>query len=470
MPYDGSASSTHQAVHPPPSTGVPITQIAFPRSPSQLPSWITGLSEASVSPVYTTARSQPSVPPLLSTGLGVTHGGVPASGVLYGGADGTLFHGGTLQSSATLATVPAAPAGGSSDDGPPPAPPRFYKLEFHTYDGSVDPRNWLNQCEQFFKGQRTLASDRTWLASYHLKGEAQTWYHALEQDEGMPPWERFRDLCRLRFGPPLRGSRLAELGRLPFTSTVQDFAERFQALACHALGVSTLQRAELFVGGLPEHIRADVEMQEPQDLQTAMHYARAFERRAAAMQALPPARGARPPPRPVPPGRAAAGLPTPGGQGAAAANAPPEGRVFRRLTPAEQAERRRRGLCFNCDKTYAPGHVCHRLLYIATDDCIVDEAASVEDGAAVAAVQAEEPAAQEQPDANAFVVSLHALVGITMENTMLLPVEVNGQRLVALLDTGSTHNFLHAEAMRRLGLSPRGSDQLRVTVANDDRL
>jgi len=144
--------------------------------------------------------------------------------------------------------------------------------------------------------------------------------------------------------------------------------------------------------------------------------------------------------------------------------------VFRRLTPAEQAERRRRGLCFNCDETYAPGHVCHRLLYIAADDCIVDEAASVEDGAAVAAVQAEEPTAQEQPDANAFVVSLHALAGITTENTMLLPVEVNGERLVALLDTGSTHNFLRGDAMRRLGLSPMGGDQLRVTVANGDRL
>ena len=144
--------------------------------------------------------------------------------------------------------------------------------------------------------------------------------------------------------------------------------------------------------------------------------------------------------------------------------------MFRRLTPAEQAERRRRGLCFNCDETYAPGHVCHRLLYIAADDCIVDEAASVEDGAAVAAVQAEEQTAQEQPDANAFVVSLHALAGITTENTMLLPVEVNGERLVALLDTGSTHNFLRGDAMRRLGLSPMGGDQLRVTVANGDRL
>ncbi|KAI4988690.1 hypothetical protein ZWY2020_035930 [Hordeum vulgare] len=120
-----------------------------------------------------------------------------------------------------------------------PTSPRFAKLNFTTYDGAEDPLNWLNQCEQFFRGQRTLASDRTWLASYHLRGTAQTWYYALEQDEGgMPPWDRFRELCLLRFGPPIRGSRLAALGRLPFTSTVQDYADRFQALACHAPGIS----------------------------------------------------------------------------------------------------------------------------------------------------------------------------------------------------------------------------------------
>jgi hypothetical protein len=101
------------------------------------------------------------------------------------------------------------------------APPRYTKVDFATFDGSKDPLNWLNQCEQFFRGQRTLAPNRTWLASYHLRRDAQTWYYSLEQDEGgMPPWDRFRELCLLRFGPPIRGSRLAELGCLPFTSTV----------------------------------------------------------------------------------------------------------------------------------------------------------------------------------------------------------------------------------------------------------
>ena len=63
---------------------------------------------------------------------------------------------------------------------PTQAPPRFAKIDFATYDGTEDPLNWLNQCDQFFHGQRTLASERTWLASYHLRGAAQTWYYALE--------------------------------------------------------------------------------------------------------------------------------------------------------------------------------------------------------------------------------------------------------------------------------------------------
>jgi len=214
------------------------------------------------------------------------------------------------------------------------------------FDGAVDPLNWLNHCEQFFRGQRTLASDRTWLASYHLRGAAQTWYYALEQDEGMPTWERFRDLCQLRFGPPTHGTRLAELARLPFQSSVQEYSDRYNAVLCHARDLNPRQKAELFVGSLPEHIKVDVEMQDPPDLQTAMYLARAFERRAVAMPPAPLQQGARPPQRPgLPPhvpgaGAPSARAPVPLGGGPAAANGAPPVCQFRRLTPDEQLERR----------------------------------------------------------------------------------------------------------------------------------
>jgi len=105
-------------------------------------------------------------------------------------------------------------------------------LDFPTYDGKEDPLNWLNHCEQFFRRQRTLASDRVWFASYHLVGAARSWYYTLEQDEGVPSWERFKDLCHLRFGSAVRTNRLAEVAQLPFHLTVQDLQERINALVC----------------------------------------------------------------------------------------------------------------------------------------------------------------------------------------------------------------------------------------------
>jgi hypothetical protein len=59
---------------------------------------------------------------------------------------------------------------------PPPGGhtvPRFHKLSFPTFDGTVDPLGWLNKYEQFFRAQFTPDANRIWLASYHLQGVAQ---------------------------------------------------------------------------------------------------------------------------------------------------------------------------------------------------------------------------------------------------------------------------------------------------------
>ncbi|XP_066316099.1 uncharacterized protein [Miscanthus floridulus] len=364
-------------------------------------------------------QARTSIPqaPHITAGFGPE--GAPASGTLYGGVDGALFHGSSLWPPPASDAAPsvAAPAAFGTAE----FQPKGYKLDFTTYDGSVDPLNWLTHCEQFFWGQRTPVAQWTWMASYHLTGVAQTWFYALLLDEGMPSWERFKELCRLRFGPPIYGSWLAELGRLSFHSTVQEFADRFQTILAHSRDISTRQKVELFVGGLLEHIRVDVAMRALPDLQSAMFLARAFESRAtatAALQQSPQPRDARPPPRPALPTRpqgtaagptVAPGVPAPSAAGAALAapGAAAPARPFRRLSPAEMQERRRQGLCYNWIRTY---------------------------------------------------------------HTMLLPVMIKGERLLALLDTSSTHTFLQGAAMRRLGLAPQGGDQRRVTVASSERV
>jgi hypothetical protein len=112
--------------------------------------------------------------------------------------------------------------------------------------------------------------------------------------------------------------------------------------------------------------------------------------------------------------------------------------------------------------------VCARLFYLETVDDGEVEALTMELDATTlfeAGVMTYGPV-----DATAFVVSLHAMAGIKTAKTMMLPVTIHGERLTALVDTGSTHNFLFGDAMRRLALQPAGAEKFSVTVANGDRL
>ena len=45
---------------------------------------------------------------------------------------------------------------------------RFHKLEFPSYDGIGDPLPFLNRCEHYFRGQRTLEEEQVWLAALLL--------------------------------------------------------------------------------------------------------------------------------------------------------------------------------------------------------------------------------------------------------------------------------------------------------------
>jgi hypothetical protein len=72
-------------------------------------------------------------------------------------------------------------------------------------------------------------------------------------------------------------------------STVDVYMSVFQARLAYAGRLDPLQQAQLFTGGLPEHIRVDVKLHEPADLHRAMRLARAFERRNAAKSPALPA-------------------------------------------------------------------------------------------------------------------------------------------------------------------------------------
>lgn len=132
-----------------------------------------------------------------------------------------------------------------------------------------------------------------------------------------------------------------------------------------------------------------------------------------------------------------------------------EGRHVRQLSQTEMEERRRLGLCFNCNEKFRRDHnrVCQHIFLIDL---------ALEDDDADTSV---EETIDDEPQ-----ISMHAITGIRTGKTMQMRIHLGGVSLLAFLDSVSTHNFVAAEAAGRTSLHLHNGDKLHVTVANDDRV
>ncbi|WVZ76347.1 LOW QUALITY PROTEIN: hypothetical protein U9M48_024329 [Paspalum notatum var. saurae] len=113
------------------------------------------------------------------------------------------------------------------------------------------------------------------------------------------------------------------------------------------------------------------------------------------------------------------------------------------------AEKRRKGECYFCTEQFGPDHKCATkgVFLLELDDGTTEEEVTHELG-----------------------ISLHALTGISTAKTMQLRVRLGDGDLLALVDSASTHTFIHDDVARRLGLHVTPRLGLSVKVANGDRV
>lgn len=112
-------------------------------------------------------------------------------------------------------------------------------------------------------------------------------------------------------------------------------------------------------------------------------------------------------------------------------------------------------MCYNCDEQYALDHKCQRLFYIEVTDPDAGRMPNTK---------------EIQPAVDTPVLSLHAMARIRMEETMQLHFSIATQQFVALLDSSSSHNFIHPLVARQVGLTFHSSAGAHVTVANGGRV
>ncbi|OMP00125.1 Retrotransposon gag protein [Corchorus olitorius] len=374
-------------------------------------------------------------------------------------------------------TTPTSAAGSNSSLSNYQAkPPRFNLTHF---DGT-DPQSWIFQAEQYFQLYAIPAQQKLTIASFFMIGEPLTWFQWMFRNHQLTDWPSFARALELRFSPSGHTKPQMALFKLRQTSTVAQYQKNFEILANRVQGLTDEHLMNLFVSGLKPAIQQEVVMFKPTTHYQALELA--FMAEAKISESIGPSYRVTLPSSPRPslafpaPPRAPHAL-SPSFRPPLALPAPPSQPPIKRLTPAEMQARRAKGLCYNCDDQYKPGHKCRSapflLLQIEEDD---DEASGIpiSDGSLSLSLASlplpPEPQLFSESDPNDFQVSLHALYGQSSLNTLKLLGNIVGYQFTVLVDSGSTHNLIQPRLAQFLQLPIEPALPLTVTVGNGDTL
>jgi hypothetical protein len=129
------------------------------------------------------------------------------------------------------------------------------------------------------------------------------------------------------------------------------------------------------------------------------------------------------------------------------------------------AERQIKGLCYNCDEKYFPGHKCkEQILFMA-----ISEDNSEED--------IETPLVSESPETLDItppsdppkiepVISLNALTSFSTPQTLKLISYIKIWKVIILVDSGSTHNFIHHHIDQETHFYIHVINNFQIMIAN----
>ena len=114
-------------------------------------------------------------------------------------------------------------------------------------------------------------------------------------------------------------------------------------------------------------------------------------------------------------------------------------------------ERRKRGLFYNCDEKWGIGHKCKNTKLFLLEG--IELACKVQSRVQITELEEEvgsEVATKFVSQEEEVEITLYALTRTSTLGTMRVRGKVNGNGLVILTETGSTHDFVDASLVSRL--------------------
>ncbi|XP_026383595.1 uncharacterized protein LOC113279101 [Papaver somniferum] len=338
------------------------------------------------------------------------------------------------------------------------------KLDFPRFDGS-NPRAWIRKCERYFYLSSIDNTKKVDIVSIHLDDKADAWFLDYQEGKSFIDWSPFAyDVC-CRFEDVSYDNYVGSFNKLSQITTVEEYYERYESLKAimkaNNRNLSDDYFTMSFISGLKEEICNHVQIFEPNSDSGAFYLARlqqasldsqskryktfprqfqlstsSFSPSSNFKASLPPLtnipKPSFSPDKPIITHPLTPTKPEP--------TLPP----IKRLTPAQMQARRDKGLCYNCDVFYKPGHRCkpqQLFMLVASED---DNASPpIEDSE-------EETGSPSTSGDTTMEISLHALAGLVTQST----IRVQGYKFdsdLRVLPLGGCDMVLGVDWLKGLG-------------------
>jgi hypothetical protein len=311
------------------------------------------------------------------------------------------------------------------------------------FDGS-DPTGWVTQMEHYLSLYDIIDDlAKLWYGVLHLDQERwQWWQWRKTYRQGYIAWTHF--VAELYEYFDTDTNHLGHLTKLKQSGIVEDFIDAFECLAFRTKGMSDVFFRECFISGLKDEIRAHVLMTRPQSWVEATKRAKESQQVVSSQNRKP---SFIPRPKPVNP------------------TTPSTPLKIQKLTKAEIAECQLKGLCYNCDDKYFPGHKCkEQKLFMAIFEDISEE--DIKTPLVFESSETPNITPPSDPPKVELVISLNALTDFSAPQALKLIGYIKHRKVIILVDSGSTYNLIHCCIAQETHCYIHAVNNFQIMIAN----
>lgn len=327
--------------------------------------------------------------------------------------------------------------------------------------------SWISRVQFYFDHFSLPEDHRLHYAVMLFEPPVAEWVFNYREGNPTARWTDFLEDVRRRVDPKCFVDYFGVLAKLCQTGSLADYNTEFEGMLNRVRGVPDRRLVTLYVEGLQQPIRNQVKFQYPPSVAAAIALALefdaavdkqpsqpTFQRRAWQPRENRQRPGSQPTPHHSGPQPQIASETASGRSNQAISKgADFAGLPVMRLTAAQKADRTRRNLCWYCPEKYVPGHVCNKpfLAYMRVDE---DDTTLLE----------EEPPSEEIITTD--LSHIYAMKGKPRSDYMTLQGLIEHEPVQILVDTGSSHDFLHPRIVEKLKLPLTAVRPFPVYVGN----